>query len=117
MWGIDKEVWNYMLLGITSFLGAVLGIGSGNIKMREERRPRAVSWIVAIGSSMLFAFAGYEILCEILPAKHRLCLALSGAIAWFGADWVRAKIDALVSKKIDNIGGKNFDDYEREEER
>lgn len=111
MWGIDKEVWNYMLLGITSFLGSMLGIGSGNIKLKGEGKPKMLSWIVAIGSSMLFAFVGYEVLCELLEGKHKLCIALSGAIAWFGADWIRIKIDAFVSKKIDNVG-KDFNDYE-----
>lgn len=115
MWGIDKEVWNYILVGIVSFLGSMLGIGSGNMKLRGTGGQKVISWLVAVGSSMLFAFVSYAVLSEFMPGNPKTCIALSGAVAWFGADWVRAKINSFLSKKIKNLKDMDFGGSEYED--
>lgn len=115
MWGIDKEVWNYILVGIVSFLGSMLGIGSGNMKLRGTGGQKVISWLVAVGSSMLFAFVSYAVLSEFMPGSPKTCIALSGAVAWFGADWVRAKINSFLSKKIKNLKDIDFEGSEYED--
>ena len=115
MWGIDKDVWNYMLVGIVSFLGSMLGIGSGNMKLRGEGKQKVISWLVAVGSSMLFAFVSYAVLSEVIPENPKSCIALSGAVAWFGADWVRAKINSFLSKKIKNLKDFGGSEYENQD--
>ena len=63
---------------------------------------------------MLFAFVSYAVLSEFMPGSPKSCIALSGAVAWFGADWVRAKINSFLSKKIKNLRDTDFGGSEYE---
>ncbi|EJP75929.1 hypothetical protein [Campylobacter sp. FOBRC14] len=103
-----NNISNYALALLVGFLGGMLGIGSGNVRLKGHGITRGISWLVAVGSSMLFCVATYALIVHKF-ANAELGIALGGAVAWLGADWVKKKIDKFIDTLISMVAKKSVD--------
>lgn len=113
---IDKDAFIYALVAFVGFIGGILGIGSGNTKLKGSGWSRFISGTVATLSSMLVCLTVYEIVFFMFHSAG-LGIALGGWGAWLGAEWAKKKMDKFLDKKIESISEKRDDEFEDDERR